>query len=516
MSGGVASMRQGVAIAAAAGTACCCGINPGNCIPADQSPCSCAPGCGFTSGLVRRYSTENALGATTVYSIPHECCCGAGRLAWTVEATFRFYDKGECNGLCLEAEITISGSGTGAGSVSISTRGSTTNCSLNVSNTSTQAVNPACGNPRALLLQAIANITGFGFGLQNIAWLGLPQLWVDGVHVAPTAVTGALYFDCTTYEGFEIASDALGSTNPCAGIMATMYARVSVVAIDCVPTTPTCGACCCGGRCFNDMNSAACAAMGGTFNGVGSVCTPALCPPATGKCCYPDGTCSPKTRIQCEAGGGIYMGDGTACLSRPACPPPQPPPIRGCCFPTTGQCQDLTQAECVAAGGNWSPTEQCFQLNCANLGACCYPDGTCAPATANVCAGNGGIFHAGQTCKTVTCPAGRCCVQSGAGALCRDLNGPDCANAQGIFLGFGTCSPGDVDCVGACCDPNINCIPFGGNYLCHLLGQAFCESQGGLYLGGGTVCNSPNGSGCDDPRCNRTGPGRSKGSEGFI
>ncbi len=66
-----------------------------------------------------------------------------------------------------------------------------------------------------------------------------------------------------------------------------------------------------------------------------------------GACCLADGTCLETTAGGCYALGGTYQGDGTACS-----PNPCPQPTGACCF-LDGSCLELTDADCMAQGGTW-------------------------------------------------------------------------------------------------------------------------------------------------------------------
>jgi hypothetical protein len=55
-----------------------------------------------------------------------------------------------------------------------------------------------------------------------------------------------------------------------------------------------------------------CAALGGTYQGDFTSCTPNPCPPA-GACCLPDTSCLTLIATECANRGGIYQGDGVPC-----------------------------------------------------------------------------------------------------------------------------------------------------------------------------------------------------------
>ncbi|MBC7773159.1 MAG: multicopper oxidase domain-containing protein, partial [Pyrinomonadaceae bacterium] len=67
-----------------------------------------------------------------------------------------------------------------------------------------------------------------------------------------------------------------------------------------------------------------------------------------GSCCLPSGICTLQTAAACASLGGSFQGAGTACNPNPC---PQPP--GACCFANT-TCIELTEAACVAQGGTFS------------------------------------------------------------------------------------------------------------------------------------------------------------------
>lgn len=82
----------------------------------------------------------------------------------------------------------------------------------------------------------------------------------------------------------------------------------------CDEPCPT-GACCFGdGSCVDDMPAAACLLAGGSWQGDGSDCATAGCPPP-GACCLSDGSCIERTETACLAEGGSYRGDWTECAT---------------------------------------------------------------------------------------------------------------------------------------------------------------------------------------------------------
>ncbi|MBX3377587.1 MAG: hypothetical protein KF678_11365 [Phycisphaeraceae bacterium] len=108
------------------------------------------------------------------------------------------------------------------------------------------------------------------------------------------------------------------------------------------------GACCLASGASNCIVTTAsgCTTLGGTYNGDGSTCATANCPPLpTGACCRNDGTCDVVTQNQCTTTGGTYAGNNVSCAAANC------PPAGACCFFST--CSTLTSAACTAQGGAW-------------------------------------------------------------------------------------------------------------------------------------------------------------------
>ncbi len=69
------------------------------------------------------------------------------------------------------------------------------------------------------------------------------------------------------------------------------------------------GACCNGATCTPNVTKSACAGLGGTWAGPGTVCSPNVC---MGACCVGP-ACSAQTQANCISMGGFYRGGGTVC-----------------------------------------------------------------------------------------------------------------------------------------------------------------------------------------------------------
>lgn len=80
--------------------------------------------------------------------------------------------------------------------------------------------------------------------------------------------------------------------------------------------TATTGACCVPGSGCSNLTASACTTAGGTFSGLGTLCSATSCPVA-GACCNPNGTCSQTNDQACLASlpPGVFQGAGVACGS---------------------------------------------------------------------------------------------------------------------------------------------------------------------------------------------------------
>ena len=76
------------------------------------------------------------------------------------------------------------------------------------------------------------------------------------------------------------------------------------------------GACCDFFDNCTQQDETCCDNAGGTFKGVGTVCSPNPCVEATGACCH-SGNCDVTTLSICNILGGTYQGDGTTCSPNP-------------------------------------------------------------------------------------------------------------------------------------------------------------------------------------------------------
>lgn len=215
------------------------------------------------------------------------------------------------------------------------------------------------------------------------------------------------------------------------------------------------GACCLAANagCDDTLTEFECAAVNGSFLGVGTSCGPGGL--ACGACCVdlecqePDDFDFPLfTEGECNNIGGEFFEGLTDCIDV-SCG-------GACCLPDMG-CADtqdeVDEALCTAGGGTWFPGESCLVFNAC--GGCCV-GGECdeevftAPITPFACEQQGGIPTPGIMCPDADCDTGSCCIEMGT--ICVNVpNEAACVDAGGTFLN------GDCDaelecggCVGDC------------------------------------------------------------------
>jgi spore coat protein A len=87
-----------------------------------------------------------------------------------------------------------------------------------------------------------------------------------------------------------------------------------MLTIDFTPPVSTTGACCAtDGMCSVVVDPGG--SCTGTYQGLGTVCSPNPCPQPTGACCIPDAaaTCNEVTAVACGVAGGTYQGNASTC-----------------------------------------------------------------------------------------------------------------------------------------------------------------------------------------------------------
>jgi spore coat protein A len=86
--------------------------------------------------------------------------------------------------------------------------------------------------------------------------------------------------------------------------------------IEFTPPAASTGACCAAdGSCSVVLDPGG--SCGGSYEGLGTVCSPNTCPQPTGACCMPDvlATCNEVTAASCDASGGTFEGNATVCAA---------------------------------------------------------------------------------------------------------------------------------------------------------------------------------------------------------
>lgn len=163
--------------------------------------------------------------------------------------------------------------------------------------------------------------------------------------------------------------------------------------------SPTTGACCAAatGAC-TVSDQASCT---GTFQGLGTNCSPNPCPqPNTGACCAA-GSCSLTTQAQCS---GTYQGNNTSCSPNPC------PQATGACCATAGTCSIQTLAACTTAGGTYRGNgTSCLPNPCPAPSGVCCTGATCATSTAANCTGTYTAFSSATTCNAAGNFTTPCC-----------------------------------------------------------------------------------------------------------
>ncbi len=184
------------------------------------------------------------------------------------------------------------------------------------------------------------------------------------------------------------------------------------------------------------------------------------CNQTLGACCLPNGTCGLETSNDCLNTGGTWQGVGTLCTDTDC------NAGGACCIPSTGGCLSLPATDCGLVGGTFSgPGSTCSTTVCFPEGACCLNDGTCVePTTPEDCTAAGGVFQGdGTDCASTNCPdpEGACCVP--ATGACLILTNTNCGVVGGQYAGDGTvcetaCGtdcPEDLDGSGAVDFPDL-------------------------------------------------------------
>jgi len=166
------------------------------------------------------------------------------------------------------------------------------------------------------------------------------------------------------------------------------------------------GACCFGASC-QIFEPAVCAGFGGVFIGINVACgAGGTCP--LGACCLPNGSClTGVSDPACTGQGGTFQGVGSTCT-----PNNCPQPVGACCA-SNNFCFPVTQASCAGIPGTtWQgPLTTCNPNLCgvAQTGACCT-GGICIVTDAASCAGGNNSFQGpGSVCNSEGNNTEPCC-----------------------------------------------------------------------------------------------------------
>ncbi len=166
------------------------------------------------------------------------------------------------------------------------------------------------------------------------------------------------------------------------------------------PEPPALGACCfVTGECQLLMVEE-CTALGGDFQGDGTVCDPNPCPSTLGACCFADGHCEIMNGVDCEHYNGNWLGPETLCD-----PTPCDQPSEACCF-TNGNCTFVPPEACEQAGGTpqgYGTTCEVIACRAPAMGACCLDDDSCIVTFEDECGPLGGIWNDGVACAPNPC-----------------------------------------------------------------------------------------------------------------
>ena len=194
-------------------------------------------------------------------------------------------------------------------------------------------------------------------------------------------------------------------------------------------------------------------------------CAPILGTNTCGGPCPPGEACVPSVIVELSTGGFQVL----ECECRPL------DRCRPIVDPLSGQ------VRCI---GGCPPGEICdpivtptpvgfeYRCDCAPLGACCLPDGTCVQTTQSNCPG---VFTPNTPCG----PIGACCIDADGDGIPETCNvmAEACCNLVGTFQGPNTPCVG----IGACCIGSA----------CVEVDRICCDDVMGTFQGLGTSC-SPN------------------------
>jgi hypothetical protein len=199
------------------------------------------------------------------------------------------------------------------------------------------------------------------------------------------------------------------------------------------------GACCFGNGFCIQSDQAQCSAGGGTFLGNGVQCGASnTCP--TGACCLPNGTCiGGVTSGACTSQGGTFRGIGSLCSGQNC-----PQPAGACCVNNGAACFNVTQAVCSGIpGSTWlGGGTSCVDNNGNGQADACEPASNCGDIDFN----NDSLFpDDSDLVDYITVLAGGVCSTGSCDSI--DFNGDGLFPDDGDFVTFlcvlagGDCCP---------------------------------------------------------------------------
>jgi len=466
--GSALATSGGGLVTTAGGAPCCCG--QGGCVP-PNTPCArppCLPRLGIHR--LRRFSGPSGENVVIEYDFQAPACCGPAE-NWTgsylfsrrtttyaqIGGVWRAYS---CESLRVE----------GAGGIGHSS--SSLSWAIPVTFTRRD-----CFTGRVEVSRGTVPFTACTVG----AGVGLPLAPFVGTYLEGfERWQGGAYEGQQSYMSSQLPG---GSPNP----YGADYLRV-VLHPGRVPECATgwpLGACCCRGRCFDQMSAAACGQMGGGWLGPGTRCESPSCATLRGACCLPDGVgCRVSTEEQCTRVHGYFHGPLTTC-ERVICAGPT---TAACCLPNA-TCEHLTRQACEARQGEWRKGLTCQDPNVCGAPdrhPCCYtgPNGVeCELTTLEECNARQGEYHPESVdCELVNC-TGACCHRQQHGWQCSQELQSQCAILnQGTFYGYGSV------CEGVPCppDPGRLFVPPARSSQIVVPGRG-CSTCGGGGTGGLTL-----------------------------
>ena len=136
------------------------------------------------------------------------------------------------------------------------------------------------------------------------------RIYYSLVAGSPSGNPGDVY--CKTVAGANCGS--LGGNLEITAASLGLLVTDELDALDIRGPAASTGACCQSNGTCSDVSASSCSGLGGTFAGLGTVCSALQCPSAPGACCSPTG-CSQLTDQACLASGGVFKGAGVTCVA---------------------------------------------------------------------------------------------------------------------------------------------------------------------------------------------------------